>query len=490
MLLFDLLREAGYAVPHGLENTEILGICDHCNEVREGYLFVAIRGLHDDGNNFLGKALHKGARFVVSERELFGVAAMVVENAREALARLTDAFWGHPSRDLIMIGVTGTNGKTSVCELVFSALRANRISAGIIGTIGCRINEEPPFFANMNALSNMTTPEPGMLYPCLAKMRARGVRCVVMEVTSHALAFDRVAPIFFDCAAFTNLSQDHLDLHGDMESYFLEKQKLFLQAKSAVILQKDEYGERLAGLCDMPMIGLRFGENLTEVQKMGQDGVSFCIDVGEGKQKLFLPIPGDFAVENGAVAAAICKMIGMDIASIQKAFTNFCGVKGRMERVLGAGKENAVYIDYAHTPDALEKLLRCVREFAPKARIVLLFGCGGDRDRQKRPLMGRIASALADLLIITSDNCRSEDPNAIIADILRGVDKTKPYLVIPQRKEAIARAVSMLKKGDILILAGKGHECYEISGGARLPFDERALLEENFRKKNEGGYAD
>jgi UDP-N-acetylmuramoyl-L-alanyl-D-glutamate--2,6-diaminopimelate ligase len=317
-------------------------------------------------------------------------------------------------------------------------------------------------------------------------MREAGVTHVVMEVTSHALFFEKVAPLHFRCAVFTNLTPDHLDLHGDMESYFAEKRKLFERADRAVISTATPYGERLADGLDYALYRAD-ACTVRRVEKRGSDGVSFCVAPGDTEPfDVFLPVPGEFAVENGALAALTAHSLGVPPAVIRQAMSSFAGVRGRMERVGENPFDISVFLDYAHTPDALEKLLLSVRGFRrPEQRIVLLFGCGGDRDRSKRAQMGRIASRLADLVILTSDNCRSEDPQAILTDILEGVDKERPYRVISDRAEAIAYAVQTTRKHDILLLAGKGHEEYEIRGRQRLPFSEREIVARCMRERVE-----
>lgn len=490
MRLDELLRSAGYTFPENTENPEIKGISANSGEVAPGEIFVAIKGLHTDGFSHIGEAIRRGACFVVSEREVPGTPSLTVPNAREAHARLLDAFYGHPASGMKLIGVTGTNGKTSVSAMIFHLLRAAGYSAGLIGTVECRINDRVVSVKNRNALANMTTPDPAALYPLLSDMRREGAVYVVMEVTSHALAFSKVSPLTFACGIFTNLTPDHLDLHGDMESYFTEKKKLFAQSESAVISTSTTYGEYLAQTLSIPFYAVSKGETLLDIQKNGDRGVSFSLLYHGKKLPFSLPVPGDFSVENGALAAAAGLSLGIPVNLVERTLAEFPGVPGRLERVQGVPEGISVFLDYAHTPDALEKLLHSVRDFAsPEQRILLLFGCGGDRDRTKRPEMGRIGSRLADFLILTSDNCRSEEPEAILRDILRGVDKEKPYIVIPDRREAIRYGVLHAKPGDILLLAGKGHETYEIRGKERLPFYERELVREFFREREQNGNA-
>lgn len=491
MRLHELLRSARYEFPENTADSEISGISANSGDVVAGDIFVAIKGLHTDGFAHIDEAIHRGACFVISEREALGIPSLIVPNAREAHARLLDAFYDHPASGIKLIGVTGTNGKTSVSTMIFHLLRAAGYSVGLIGTVECRINDRILTVQNKNSLANMTTPDPATLYPLLSDMRRAGVIYVVMEVTSHALAFSKVAPLSFACGIFTNLTPDHLDLHGDMESYFAEKKKLFIQSESAVISTSTTYGEYLAQTLSIPLYAVSKGETLFDIVKNGDKGVSFSLLYHGKKLPFSLPVPGDFSVENGALAAAAGLSLGIPAQLVQRTLADFPGVPGRLERVREVPDNISVFLDYAHTPDALEKLLHSVRDFAaPDQRILLLFGCGGDRDRSKRPEMGRIGSRLADFLILTSDNCRSEDPEVILQDILRGVDKEKPYIVIPDRREAIAFGVSHAKPGDIFILAGKGHETYEIRGKERLPFSERELVRDCFYERTQGDHAD
>lgn len=491
MYLKELLTSAGYDLPQDVSNREITGITADSRTVKDGMLFVAFRGLCYDGFCHVGMAFQRGAVFAVCEREAEGLPCLVVENAREALARLFDAWYGHPARGLSLIGITGTNGKTSTATMLYAILRHAGYSCGLIGTVDCMLDDRMLRVSNTNRLANMTTPDPAQLYDLLAQMRDGGAKYVVMEVTSHALAFSKTAPLVFERAVFTNLTPDHLDLHGDMETYFAEKKKLFCSARGAVVSCLGPYGAYLADSLDIPL--WRIDKNtLREVHSNGVDGMTFALHTEqESPMTISLPVPGEFSVENGALAAMTAHCLGVEPTVIVQALSGFQGVRGRMERV---GKNDlgiSVFLDYAHTPDALEKLLRTVRGFArADQRIVLLFGCGGDRDRSKRAEMGRIASRLADFLILTSDNCRTERPEDILRDILRGVDKEKPYKVLPDRREAIAFAVGHAHEGDILLLAGKGHEEYEIRGRERLHFSEKEIVCSCMAQRTERDHAD
>ncbi len=484
MKLGVLLREAGMSLPDSRAcELEITQVCSDTRRIEKGALFIALEGLHFDGARFVAEAFARGAAFVIAQRPLEGNRVMCVANARECLAKVLDAWYGHPARSLSLIGITGTNGKTSTATMLYHILRHAGYSVGLIGTVECRCNDEVLYPSNANALANMTTPDPEELYRLLYEMRERGATYVVMEVTSHALAFDKIAPLHFSRAVFTNLTPDHLDFHGDMEEYFCAKSRLFSMCDEATISFGTSYGARLYGMLEYPLyeVSSRTVKNVTQ---HGADGVSYTLALPfGGEQRVFVPVPGLFSVENSALAAMSALSLGVDAKSVVNALSCARGVRGRMERV-ETEADITVFLDYAHTPDALAKLLQSVRSFIPpSAHLTVLFGCGGDRDRSKRREMGRIASLLSDFVIVTSDNCRSEDPRAIMADIMRGVDKEKPHAVITDRKEAILYAVKMAKAGDTIVLAGKGHEEYEIKGNARLPFSEREIVKQAVRAR-------
>ncbi len=488
MKLKELLEQAGLPTcAQRMSELEITGVASHSRAVKKGNIFVALRGLHCDGTQYVADAFMRGASFVISERALEGERTMTVENARAALARLCDAWYGHPAASLSLIGITGTNGKTSTATMLAHILESAGHKTGLIGTVECRCGGEVLGAENPEALANMTTPDPAELYALLSKMRDMGAEYVVMEVTSHALALDKVEPLFFKRAVFTNLSEDHLDFHADMDAYFAQKRKLFERCEEAIISYTTPYGVRLAEGLECPILELS-PQTVRNIAYYGTDGVSFTLQVQRGVSlPIQLPVPGQFSVENGGLATLTAYSLGVDAATILRSLADFVGVRGRMERICHDGADITVFLDYAHTPDALEKLLLTARGFsAPHQRVVVLFGCGGERDRGKRREMGRIASRLADLVILTSDNARSEDPDAILEQILRGVDKEKPYLVIKDRRLAISYAIENARGGDILLLAGKGHEEYEIKGGARLPFCEREIVRECLALRAQG----
>jgi len=488
MKIETLLQSAGYAVPLGIKNAEVTGVTDDSRRVHGGEVFVAVSGLHRDGAAYAAAAVAKGAVLVVCEYSIDGLPCLAVSNARAAFARLSAAFWEHPEKAMTLIGITGTNGKTTTAAMLAHILRTAGRRVGLVGTVGHSIDGEPLSIKSGNALANMTTPDPGELYRLLAMMRDRGADAVVMEVTSHALALSKVEPLFFERAVFTNLTPDHLDLHGDMERYFGEKCKLFMRCEKAIVSLSTPYGARLASFCKNVVT---LGEHNLKNTNSTADGVSFTLLQAAAPLTVQIPIPGTFIIENGALAALTALSLGVPPGTVRSALGSFAGVPGRMERVARNPLDIRIFIDYAHTPDALEKLLLSARAFRRQGeRILLLFGCGGDRDKSKRPEMGRIGSRLSDFLILTSDNCRSEKPSAILADILKGVDKERPYKVIEDRAKAIAFAIAAARPGDTVLLAGKGHEKYEIRGDRRLLFDEKAIAQAAVEKRlREEGYA-
>ena len=494
MKVLELFGKAGLSYPPETGDIEIDQIVTDSRRVRPGCLFLCIKGLHTDGHGYVDDAIKAGAAVIVAERVrdvcVGGAAAYIMlENTRKAAALLYNAFYGNPVEKLKIIGVTGTNGKTSVCFLLTELFRAVGYRCGLVGTVCCQSADGVALSPQcVGSLANMTTPDPEELYRMLSQMVQDGVEYVFMEVSSHALALGKVDAICFDTAVFTNLTQDHLDFHHTMEEYFLAKQRLFDMCRRAVINRDDEAGQRLLSTVRCPAVSVSLTEGdycARDRENRGIDGSAFRWRTPTESIGVTLPIPGEFSVMNALMAASVAAEYGISSDLIRQTLAKARGAEGRMERLLLAEDAGfSVIIDYAHTPDALEKLLQSVRGFRRQGeRIVLLFGCGGDRDRDKRKRMGQIASQLADLVIVTSDNSRSEHPEQIIADILKGIDKERPYTVVADRRPAIETAVRSAKAGDILVLAGKGHERYEIVGDRRLPFDEREIVMDSLRRR-------
>ncbi len=497
MKLFELFGRAGLGYPPELGEIEITDIATDSRRVSAGSLFICMKGTRLDGHEFAVEAMIRGASVIVAEQVcdvcVGGAAAWIVlKNTRNAAALLYNAWYGNPVGRLKIIGVTGTNGKTSVTFLIRELLEAWGRICGVIGTVECRSAGGRMLTPRgSDPLANMTTPDPEVLYRMLAQMAADGVEYVIMEVSSHALSLSRVDAIEFRWAVFTNLTQDHLDFHGTMEDYFQAKRRLFTRCQGAVLFIDDPYIRRLAKELTIPFLTCSTEEGdfcALRVESTGMSGSRFVLKTPVGSYPARLSIPGNFSIINATLAAAVAMGEGMAPEKILKVFEKTSGVTGRMEQVrFEPPAEFSAVIDYAHTPDALEKILKTLLPLrAGGGRLLLLFGCGGERDRGKREQMGRIASAYADFVILTSDNPRGEAREHILSDVLRGIDKEKPHAVIADRGEAIEWAVSLAGRGDILLLAGKGHEQYEINEQGRIPFDEREILRKAYRRRIEG----
>ena len=452
-------------------DAEIHSVAYDSRKVQSGGLFVAVAGFATDGNRFIPMAMEKGAAAVVTARKPDGdVPYVLVESDRLALALIGCNFYGNPAKSMTLIGVTGTNGKTSTTLILKQVLEAvTGCKAGLIGTMENRIGDEV-------IPTERTTPESFDLQGLFARMRDGGCRYAIMEVSSHAIALDRVGGVHFDVAAFTNLTEDHLDFHKTMENYCDTKAKLFARCDAAVLNRDDEWFERMCSKVACPVVTTSakgeagvYAKNV----EMLSDGIRFTAVSGSQEIPVALPIPGRFTVYNVLSVLGIVKALGIDLADAAKALTTVQGVKGRIEVVPTPGEDYTVLIDYAHTPDGLDNVLRSVRDFC-KGRLIAVFGCGGDRDPIKRPIMGRIGVELSDIAIITSDNPRTEDPNAIIRDILKGVSPSMgTYEIIENRRKAIRYAMDIGKKDDIIVLAGKGHETYQEINGVKHNLDER-----------------
>lgn len=495
MLLKNLCRGAGIKCPEDSENTEINGISVSSDRVKNGDVFICIDGLHTDSHRFARIACEKGAAAVVAKEgktlDSLTVPVIRVKDCREAAAGLFASYYGNPQNSMKIIGITGTNGKTTVGKMLYEILTKASVRCGLIGTVECLSPSGKIDIRSSNGLANMTTPDPEELYKILSVMKEDGAEYVIMEVTSHALALKKVSPIFFEYGIFTNLSEDHLDFHGNMEKYFEAKCKLFENCQTAVINCDDYYGRRLcdriknAEVIRLSAEGRRADYYAGDIRYDGSRGIEYKIISRKLRLRIRCFIPGNFTVMNSFEAAVCAHEIGVRDGIISSALLSMAGVSGRLEAVeLGDGADFSVFIDYAHTPDALENLLKTARGFRKEnQRIVLLFGCGGERDRYKRKIMGQIASNLADFVIVTSDNSRSEESSEIISEIMLGINKESCYTVIVNRKEAIEYAINNSESGDIILLAGKGHEAYEIDRNGKHPFSEKEIVREAYEKK-------
>ena len=450
---------------------EIPSVYYDSRKVTPGSLFVAVTGFASDGNRFIPMALEKGAVAVVTAKEPEGnVPYILVESDRLALALIGGNYYHHPAQSMTLIGVTGTNGKTSVTLLLKQLLE--KVLGAKVGLIGTMSN----LIGDLELPTDRTTPESFELQGLFAQMRDAGCTHVVMEVSSHAIALERVGGITFDVAAFTNLTEDHLDFHKTMENYCDTKAELFARCGKAVGNLDDRWYDRITAKSACPVLTTSAkaeAELKAENLHLKADGICFDAVYHGTKVQVSLPIPGKFTVYNALTVLAIALQLGISLEDGAEALRNAVGVKGRVEVVPTPGQPYTVLVDYAHTPDGLENVLSSVRGFC-KGRLIAVFGCGGDRDPIKRPIMGRIGVELADFAVITSDNPRTEQPMAIIADILKGVDEScGEYTVVEDRRKAIRYAMDIAQKDDIIVLAGKGHETYQEIHGVKHHLDER-----------------
>ncbi|MCL6610762.1 MAG: UDP-N-acetylmuramoyl-L-alanyl-D-glutamate--2,6-diaminopimelate ligase [Peptococcaceae bacterium] len=498
MQLGELIKNIEVLKLDGSDQVEIKGVSHDSRTIGQGYLFVAVKGFKTDGHLYVGDAVQAGSRAVLVEKEVEvppGVTRVLVKNTRASLARLAADFYGRPSERTRVVGVTGTNGKTTTTYLIASIYRSAGMKVGLVGTIANYVGDR-------KLEVNHTTPEAHELQKLLRDMADEGVEAAVIEVSSHALALDRVNGCEFDVGVFTNLTQDHLDFHRDMEDYLQAKAKLFKSLgggvkkwpKFAVVNLDDAYAGRIISQAGVPVItyGLSGDADVRAVDiRVSGRGSSFTVVSGQGSVGLNIKLAGLFNVYNTLAAFAVGLGSGFGQELVAKSLEAVDGVPGRFELV-DRGQDFMVVVDYAHTPDGLENILKAAREVA-SGRIIAVFGCGGDRDRTKRPIMGRIAGLYSDLPIITSDNPRTENPLRIIDDVeegIKGVLDPGRYRVIPDRREAIRTAIMEARKGDLVIIAGKGHEGYQIVGGRKLHFDDREeagkVLDSILNKKSPG----
>ena len=455
-------------------------------KVTEGSLFVAVTGFASDGNRFIPMALSKGAVAVVTAKKPEGeVPYILVESDRMALALLGCNFYGHPAKSMTMIGVTGTNGKTSTTLLLKQVLeQVLGAKVGLIGTMANMVGDEV-------IPTERTTPESFDLQALFGRMRDAGCTHVVMEVSSHAVTLERIGGTYFDIAAFTNLTEDHLDFHKTMDAYCDAKADLFRRCDKAVINADDSYACRIRAAAECPVLltSVAGGEGLhAKNLELLSEGISFTAVCGEESAEVHLPIPGKFTVYNALTVMGIAKQLGISLADCAAALKTVHGVKGRVEVVPTPGQPFSVLIDYAHTPDGLENVLSSVKDFC-RGRLIGVFGCGGDRDPMKRPIMGKIGVQLSDIAVITSDNPRTEEPMAIIEDILKGVNpEDGEYIVMEDRRAAIRYAMDIAEKDDIIVLAGKGHETYQEIHGKKYHLDELEEVAAHLQKmRNQNG---
>ena len=479
MKLRDLFQGLEVELPARAEDVSVTGLVEDSREAAPGVLFVCVRGLVTDGHLFAAQAVERGATVLVVEERLDlppDVLQIKLSDTREILPVLARNFYGRPDESMKFVGVTGTNGKTTVTHLIAHVLEGLGEGVALVGTVAYRMGDKV-------LKADRTTPPPLLLWKLFREALDKGIGNVVMEVSSHALALGRVEGIQFDVSAFTNLSRDHLDFHETMEHYYWSKKTFFTHYTKgvSVVNMEDPYGRRLASAVTENVVGYGMQNGVHfrgEVLSMGMDGLNMMVEEPRGDFTLRVSLVGRHNAYNVLAAWAVLAQLGADADKVCELFQSFSGVKGRLEKIENSG-EVGVFVDYAHTPDALEAVLASLRPIT-KGKLVLVFGCGGDRDRGKRSLMGKVASSGADRIVVTSDNPRGEEPMAIIQDILLGMEGE--VLVEPGREKAIRLALESSRPGDVVLIAGKGHEDYQIVGGEVFPFSDaevaRMVLEE------------
>ena len=479
MRLYTLLKDVTISQTNIADfSAEITGLTDHSGKVSKGCAFVCVSGIKHDGHDYIERAVLCGASVIIAERmtdalQEGGVPYEITPSGRKALALMWSARYRYPHREMRMFAVTGTNGKSSTCTILRGILETAGLPTGLIGSIR---NE----FAGQELPGDcMTTPDPEKLFALLRQMRDLGAKAVVMEASSHALALDKLYGVEFDIGVFTNLSPDHLDFHPTMEDYAAAKAKLFRMCKIGLVNYDDRYKDIITkgATCELKYYSAERAVDYAakEIEYSGEMGVQYMLLARNELFRIESPLIGIFGVYNTLAAAAAAYESGVHSFAIYDGIKAVTGIAGRAERI-AAPKGYSIYIDYAHTPDALEKMIRELNRIK-KGRLITVFGCGGDRDKSKRPLMGRAAASLSDLTVITTDNPRSEDPDAIINDIIAGVDGGQ-ITIVRDRKKAIEYAMQTAKKDDIVLIAGKGHENYQVLNDGMHPFSEKDIIKQ------------
>ena len=483
MLLKDILKDIPVLELHADPDTEIGGISYDSRATCPGDLFTAIVGTVSDGHSFIPAAAEKGAAAVLCERAPgLDIPYILVEDSRLALALASRSFFGDPAGKMTMIGVTGTNGKTTTTYLIKHILETQ--TGAKVGLIGTNCN----MIGDTELPTERTTPESYELQKLFREMLDAECTHIVMEVSSHSLVLKRVAGIRFAVGIFTNLTQDHLDFHKDMDDYAAAKALLFSVSDRAVINSDDPYAGFMAERAKCPVFRFAVKDETADLRArsltLKPDGVAFEAVTADETVPVRLGIPGRFSVYNALGVIGACMALGVGLDDCAAGLSTAKGVKGRVETVPTDG-DYTILIDYSHTPDALENVLKTVREVSA-GRVVAVFGCGGDRDRKKRPIMGRIGTELSDFAIITSDNPRTEDPDAIIEEILTGVDAPEDrYIAITDRRQAIDYAITNHRPGDVIVLAGKGHETYQEINHVKHHMDEREIVAEILERRKQ-----
>ena len=484
--ILQLLDGVQYASEGNLVGLQVSGACADSKTVQPGNVFFCIKGKHCNGGDYMEQAVRRGAKAVVCECACRsvpkGIPLITVKNTRSAYAIALSKIYGYDKEKTKIIAVTGTNGKTTVCSMISSALNLSGRKCAFIGTLGAKFEDK------VTDLSTMTTPDPEVLYSLICEYSRAGAQYVVMEASSHALALNKLDGLCFDVGAITNMSAEHLDFHVDMKEYYKAKKQLFTKCKKGVFLCDDCYTVSMYKEAPCKAVSCSVTDKAYDyyAENIGysfENGTVFTVVGKDGTLPLYSDIPAEFTVSNALLSAVVLKEIGLSSAEIYKGISALHCVEGRMQRI-ETFRDFSVFIDFAHTPDALSRLLSSVNQLKRSdERTVTLIGCGGDRDRSKRSLMGAVASHLSDMVIITADNSRSEDTSAIIDEIMSGIDKNKPYIRIEDREKAIEYAVMNAGRGDIILLCGKGHEQYEIGKNGKRPFSEKEIVERALQKR-------
>lgn len=468
-------------------NEEISIPCSDSRKMKKQGVFVAIKGNSRDGNDYIRYALESGAACVVTDSEnayLKNHNTVLVRDARLALANIWNNYYHRPASEMKIVAITGTNGKTSCTYYLYNILKSANKRTGLISTIECLINDNTISTGGgsdvCDIASAMTTPDPEILYSILDKMRNTGVEFVIMEASSHAIEQYKIAPLKIEIGVFTNLSEEHLDFHGTMEEYFNAKRKLFFDCRYGIVNIDDNYGARLATekICNfLTCSRKKIAHFWFSEENLSADGCKYNLNTDNFSIPIAGKICGDFTIYNTMLASACALTLGIDKDSVINGIADTKIIHGRLEKV-----EENIYIDYAHTADAMKNAILAIKKSEPQKRIIALFGCGGDRDTGKRPKMAKIVSQEANTVIVTADNSRNESPISIFRDILLGFDDDANFILIPKREEAIKYALNQMTEKDILILLGKGHEEYEIDKNGKHYFSEREIIKRELGK--------
>lgn len=483
MKLAKLIEGLEYEVLKGNLDVSINSINYDSRKVKDGDMFVCIKGFKSDGHNFINAAINNGAKVIVCEDEADvkdGITLIKFKDTRKALAKIGAKYYDNPCDKLNIIGVTGTNGKTTTAFMIKNILESCNEKVGLIGTIANYIGDE-------KLKTERTTPESLELQELFRNMVDKGVKYCVMEVSSHSLELDRVYGVDFEVGIFTNLTRDHLDFHKTFENYYKAKYKLFPRSKTSIVNIDDKYGVRITedlqkeNITNFITYGIKNrADIMSKNEKLENMDILFDLVTEDKTERVLLPIPGEYNIYNALGAISACKVLGISLEDIKEGLKHVV-VPGRCERAARGHKlPYEIIIDYAHTPDGLENILKTAREFT-RVRLISVFGCGGDRDKVKRPQMGKIGTDLSDVAVITSDNPRSEEPDSIIDDIIAGIEKDN-YIRITNRHEGIEKAMEIAEEGDVIVIAGKGHETYQILNTGTIHFDEREVIEEILKK--------